>query len=79
MPKNTVAETEDQRKAREAVESIATNIMSLAQAVERLINGPLKRKALIALLASSAQLPKDTVDRVLKAFETLESDWLNKK
>lgn len=72
-------ETEDQKKYRELVESIAGNIGTLAKAVNNLINGPLKKKALIVLLASSAKLPMTTVEKVVGALENLEADWLNRK
>lgn len=71
-------ETPEQKEYRELVEKIAGNISSLAKAVKSLLNGPLKKKALIVLLASSAKLPQTTVEAVLKALEDLEGDWLNK-
>lgn len=77
MKKNI--ETPEQKAYREVVEKIAGNISALAKAVQGLINGPLKRKALIVLLASSARLPQTTVEQVVKALEDLEGDWLNKK
>lgn len=76
MPKQ---ETLEQKEYRELVEKIAGNIASLAKAVSSLLNGPLKKKALVVLLASSARLPQTTVEAVLKALEDLEGDWLNKK
>lgn len=72
-------ETPEQKANRELVESIAGNITSLARAVSSLINGPLKKKALVVLLASSSALPQNKVEEVLSALESLESDWLNKK
>lgn len=47
-------ETEEERKYRELVESIAGNIATLARGVKALINGPLKKRALVLLLASSS-------------------------
>ena len=79
MAKKQVQETEEQKRNREIVEGIAGNITTLAKAVASLINGPLKKKALIVLLASSSRLPQAQIERVLKALEDLESDWLNKK
>lgn len=72
-------ESPEEKSRRELIDSIAGNIAYLARAVQNMVNGPLKRKALVVLLASSAQLPQTTVDRVLKALEDLEGDWLNKK
>ena len=73
-----IEETEEQKKNRETIEGIANNIASLAKSVNSLLNGPLKRKALVVLLASSAGLPQRTVDLVLTALSELEKDWLNK-
>lgn len=71
-------ETPEQKAQREAIEAIASNITKLARAVESLLNGPLKRKALVVLLASSSGHPQKTIEAVLKAVEELEKDWLNK-
>lgn len=76
MRKST-SETEEHKRNRETVESIAKNITSLARAVESLLNGPLKRKALIVLLASSSGLGQGAVQAVLTAISDLEKDWLN--
>lgn len=77
--KNNLLETEEQKRNREIVESIAGNIASLCQAVKKLLNGPLNKKALVILLASSSSLSQNKVEQVLRAIENLESDWLNKK
>ncbi len=71
-------ETEEQQKYREVVEKIASNIATLAKAVQALLNGPLKRKGLVILLASQSQQSQQTVSDVLKALEEMESVWLNK-
>ena len=73
-----IAETEEQRKYRELVESIAGNIAALAKAVGALLNGPLKKRALVILLASSSGQSQKNVDDVLKALETMQADWLNR-
>jgi len=80
MPKTKyVEETPEQKAYRELVETIAGNISNLAKAVTALLNGPLKKRALIILLANSAGQPRSVVEDVIKALETLEADWLNKK
>ena len=71
-------ETPEQREYRETVQRIAGNIESLAKAVSSLLNGPLKRRALIILLASSSGQPQNAVTDVLKALEDMKGDWLNK-
>lgn len=72
------AETPEQKAYRETVEKIANNIASLAEAVESLLNGPLKRRALVVLLAVSSKQPQTVVDDVLRALASLKGDWLNK-
>lgn len=72
------AETQEQREYRELCERIAGNIASLAKAVNSLLNGPLKKRALVILLASSSGQSQASVESVLKALSELEADWLNK-
>lgn len=72
-------ETPEQKAQRELVEKIAGNIQSLADAVRSLLNGPLNRRALVVLLASSAKMHQTQVQAVLNALETMDKDWLNKK
>lgn len=75
MPKN---ETPEQKRDRELVETMAMNIAALARRVESLLNGPLKRKALVILLAHSSGQSQKSVEAILKSLEELEKDWLNK-
>lgn len=75
MAKKT--ESPEDKQYRESVERIAKNIGALARAVQSLVNGPLKRKALLVLLASSTGESQRTVDNVLKALETMEKDWVS--
>lgn len=76
MAGRTKAETPEQKQYREQVEQIASNIAALAGAVKSLIGGPLKRDALIILLAQSSGQPQDRVRKVLAALENLGTDWL---
>jgi hypothetical protein len=78
MRKNTqvALETEESKRARENTESIAKNIAALAKSVEGLLSGPLKRRALVILLANSSGLAQTHVDKVLTALADLEKDWL---
>lgn len=77
MAKNKLEpETDEQRKAREVVEEIATTIAKLSRAVSAVLDGRLKRKSLIILLAHSAGLPQRTVEEVLIALENLETNHL---
>lgn len=83
MTKNKQAikttETDEQKRNRETVETIAKNIAALAKAVEALLNGPLKRKALVILLANASGQSMRTVELILIALTDLEKDWLNPK
>jgi hypothetical protein len=74
--RKTTVETPEEKRNREMVETIAGNIASLAKAVAALLNGPLKKRALLVLLASSSGLSQTVVDKVLTALQDLEKDWL---
>lgn len=76
---NPPAETEEQKRNREVVEQIAGNIAALAKGVHSLLNGPLNKRALIILLASSSGVSQENIKKVIAALESLEPDWLNKK
>lgn len=78
MAKKTTEESPEAKANRLIVESIANNIAGLAKAVQSLLNGPLKKRALVILLASSSGQSQRTVELVLKALEDLQGDWLNK-
>lgn len=71
-------ETPEQKQYRETVERIAGNIAALAKAVQSLLKGPLKKRALVILLASSSGQSQKSVEDVLKALEELDNTWLNK-
>ncbi len=79
MANSKPVETPEQKTYRETVERIAGNISALAKAVESLLRGPLKRKALVVLLASSSGHSQKTIEEVLKALADLEIDWLNNR
>lgn len=79
MPKKKIQmETPEQKQYREMVEQIAGNISSLSRAVASLLNGPLKKRALVLLIASSSGQTQKAVGDILKALEELEQEWLNK-
>ena len=71
--------TEEERKAKEVVDTIATEIAKLSRQVSALLSGRLNRKAIITLLVSSTKLPQKTVDNVLTAIEQLEPTYLKKE
>ncbi len=74
--KVTVKETPEEEKNRLMVEQIAGNIASLSKAVSALLNGQLKKRAIVLLLANSTGMSQSAVENVLKALENLETDWL---
>lgn len=76
--KKPVPETAEQRANRELIEKIAGNLGSLADSVSSLMNGPLNKRALIVLLASSSKMSQVDVQKVLTALTELRKDWLNK-
>lgn len=79
MPTNKrKIETPEQKAYRETVEKIAGNISTLSKAVVAMLNGPLKKTAIVRLLAASSGQPMNTVEAVIKSLEDLEKDWLNK-
>lgn len=70
-------ETPEQKQQREMVESIAKNLNNLANSVKNLVNGPLKKKTILILLAHSTGLSQRDIDSVLSALVTLPRDFLN--
>lgn len=72
-------ETPEEKANREIVEGIATNLAELSRAVRSFLNGPLKRRAIVVLLAHSSQMHQNKVEAVLKALEDMEGEWINKK
>jgi len=68
---------DEERQYKETVEKIANNIANLARAVNSLLRGPLKKRALVVLLASSSGISQASVEAVLKALAEMQNDWLN--
>jgi hypothetical protein len=71
-------ESEEEKKAREMVETIACEIAKLSRQVSALLTGRLDRKAVVILLASMTQMPQATVKQVLEAIEGMEAKYLKK-
>lgn len=69
-------ENPEEKKYRENVEMIATNIAQLSRQVNALLTGRLNRKAIVTLLVQSCKLPQKTVSDVLDAIVDLEKDYL---
>lgn len=74
---NKNIETLEQKQQREMTEAIAKNLNNLAGSVKALVNGPLKKKTILILLAHTTGLSQRDVDNVLGALQTLPKDFLN--
>ena len=70
--KNLLKETTEEKQAREVVEEIATNIAKLSREVSALLDGRLKKRSLLILLAHSTKMPHYQVEAVLDAIVNLE-------
>ena len=54
---------------------LATAIVQISQAVEKLYNSGLNRKAVIALIADDTKLGKGTIDTVLSSLLSLQKTY----
>ncbi len=72
-----IIETPEQKQQRAMTETIAKNLSNLADSVKALVNGPLKKKTLLILLAHTTGLSQRDIDSVLGALQTLPKDFLN--
>lgn len=70
-------ETPEEKKAREMVEEIASNIAKLSRQVSALLGGRLNRNTVIVLLANTTGFPQRTIMEVLTAIEGMEAKHLN--
>lgn len=57
---------------------IAESIEAISDAMKSLKHGPLKRKAIVALIHDHSRVPKGTVEIVLNNLESLAETWLDK-
>lgn len=77
MAKKTAPiETEEEKKARETVEQIATTIAQLSRQVKAILGGRLREETIVILLANMTKLPKYQVEAVLKALVDMEKIYL---
>lgn len=76
-PNNKVAETPEEKKARETVETIAVEIAKLSRQVTALLSGRLNRKAVVLLLVASTGQTQATINTILDAINGLEDKYLN--
>lgn len=71
-----IKETPEEKKARETVETIATEIAKLSRQVTALLDGRLNRKAVILLLVASTGENQSTIGTILDAISGLENKYL---
>lgn len=74
MPKSEENNGEAQYK--NLVEEIAINVAKLSRQVAAILDGRLKKKSIVLLLAHSTNLPQRTVSDVLDAIVDLEKTHL---
>lgn len=74
--RRAIQETPEQKAARELVEGIAQNIERLANVVNTIINGRLKKHVLVMILARTAKVSQDNVEAVLNAIASMDKDNL---
>lgn len=71
-------ENDEQKKAREVVEEIASTIAKLSRQVQAILDGRVKRESIVVLLAHSCKLPKWQIEEVLNAIVNMEKNHLKK-
>ncbi len=76
QPIKTEAETEEEKKAREMVEEIASNIAKLSRQVNAILGGRLKYSTVVTLLVATTKLSRYQVNAVLAAIDNMEKDYL---
>lgn len=59
-------------------EIMASAILMLSHAAQKLLNGRLKRDAIVVLIKDSCGLSKAAINQVLNNLEELEHTWLRK-
>lgn len=72
--------TEEEKKAQEFVEATAQAIVDLANGVSKLLNGRLKKDAVVLLIQEAvggrSVISKEMVSRILEACANLDKKWL---
>lgn len=69
---NINKETPEERRQREAIEEIASNIAMMSRQVKALLGGRLKKETILILLSHSTKLPQYQVNQVLQALSDME-------
>lgn len=72
--------TEEEKKAQEFVEATAQAIITLASGVRKVLNGQLKKEAVVLLVQAacggSQRISKEMVEKVLTAAGSLDKTFL---
>lgn len=71
-------ESEEEKRARLMIEEIADNIAALSRSVSNLLDGRLKEKTIVILLAHTTKMQQYQVEKVLDALKNLEATHLKK-
>lgn len=73
-------ETEEEKKAREFVEAAAQAIIDIAGGINKLLDGKLKKSAIVLLIQEAAGgrgvVSKETIEKILNAIATLDKTFL---
>jgi hypothetical protein len=73
-------ETEEEKKAREFVEAAAQAIIDIATAINKLLNGKLKKSAIVLLIQEAAggraHVSREQVEKILVAIAALDKTFL---
>lgn len=77
MAKNKV-QTEEEKKAQEFVEATAQAIIDMSASIHALLDGKLKKRAIILLIqdAASVRISQEQVAKVLDAIAALDKTFL---
>lgn len=70
--------SEDEKKYRETVDTIAQEICKLSRQVGALLSGRLNRETIIILLAYHTKLPQRDIVTILNAIENMENVHIKK-
>lgn len=74
------AETEEQKKAREFVEAAAQGIIDISTAIHKLLDGKLKKSAIILLIQEAAggkqHVSREQVEKILDSISKLDKTFL---
>jgi hypothetical protein len=62
-----------------ANEELASQVAALANAARVMMNGPMKRRAMLLLLADQSGVGFNTCNQIMMALEAFDTNWLREK